>query len=269
MPVDLVLVRHGQSEGNAANKRSYGGDHSAFTKEFLARHSSQFRLTDLGRQQAVAAGRWIKDNLGSGSLDRCYVSEYIRAIETAALLGLNNESWRKESYLRERDDGQLDNISMEERFARFGNEMARRKRDGFFWAPPGGESMANLCLRVDRVLDTLHRECSDKRVIIVCHGEIMLAFRIRLERMSQGRYYELITSQDPFDRIHNCQIFHYTRRSRLRHTFLNPHYKIFRSICPTDLTLSRNEWEEIQRKMYTNEELLAEVNAIPCLVNDK
>ena len=35
---------------------------------------------------------------------------------------------------------------------------------------PNGESIAQLCLRIDGVLHTLHRECSDKRVLVVCHG---------------------------------------------------------------------------------------------------
>ena len=40
---------------NVANRRSRAGDDSAFTEEFLQRHSSRWRLTDLGRAQAQAA----------------------------------------------------------------------------------------------------------------------------------------------------------------------------------------------------------------------
>ena len=32
---------------------------------------------------------------------------------------------------------------------------------------------------------------TDKRVLMVCHGEVMWAFRVRLERMSQETYREL------------------------------------------------------------------------------
>jgi hypothetical protein len=32
-----------------------------------------------------------------------------------------------------------------------------------------------------------------------------------------------------------------------------------RSVCPTDLTLSRNEWETISRPSFSNEDLLAEI----------
>ena len=44
--MDLVLVRHGQSEGNVARSRSMMGDHSLYVGEFLNRHSSLWRLTN-------------------------------------------------------------------------------------------------------------------------------------------------------------------------------------------------------------------------------
>ena len=52
---ELVLVRHGESEGNIARRRSLLGDHSVYAGEFLERHSSLWRLSDQGREQAIAA----------------------------------------------------------------------------------------------------------------------------------------------------------------------------------------------------------------------
>lgn len=40
MPIDLVLVRHGESEGNAARRFSVGGDNSVFTEELCGRHTA-------------------------------------------------------------------------------------------------------------------------------------------------------------------------------------------------------------------------------------
>jgi hypothetical protein len=48
MPMDLVLVRHGESEGNVVYGLARQGDHALFTPEFLSRHSSRWRLTRLG-----------------------------------------------------------------------------------------------------------------------------------------------------------------------------------------------------------------------------
>jgi broad specificity phosphatase PhoE len=93
LPIDLIFVRHGQSEGNVANKASRRADNHFFTPEFRARHSREFRLTDKGILQAKSAGEWLRANVPQ-PLDRFYVSDYIRAKETAALLELPQASWR-------------------------------------------------------------------------------------------------------------------------------------------------------------------------------
>lgn len=264
MPIDLVLVRHGESEGNLANERSRKGDDRAFTEEFKNRSSSMWRLTDKGREQAIIAGEWIRQNIGK-RFDRYYTSEYARAIETAAYLNFPDALWHREVYLRERDHGQLDVMSHEERNRLFGDELKRRERDGIYWAPPGGESKANAMLRVDRVSDTLQRECSESRVLIVEHGEIMMLHAIRLERINQKQFHGIIRSDNPHDKIYNCQIVHYSRVDPDNGTSY-PYYLWKRSVCPWDLSRSRNIWQKIERKKYSNVELLAEVEEIPQLV---
>jgi NAD+ kinase len=104
MPIDLVLVRHGESEGNAARRSSLAGDNSVFTEEFCGRHNSRLRLTDRGREQARVAGTWLKEHI-SPTYDRYLVSGYLRAMETASLLDLPEAVWYQEFYLRERDLG--------------------------------------------------------------------------------------------------------------------------------------------------------------------
>jgi broad specificity phosphatase PhoE len=115
-----------------------------------------------------------------------------------------------------------------------------------------------VCLRIDRVLNTLHRECADKRVLIVCHGEVMWTFRVRLERMSQERYQQLDRDRSPKVKLHNCQILHYTRRDP-RTGAVAPYLNWLRSTCPWDLGLSDNEWQPIERMKYDSAELLARV----------
>ena len=84
---ELVLVRHGESEGNVAYQRSKMGDASMYSGEFLRRHSGQWRLTDQGIEQAEAAGAWLRAHYPEG-FERLYVSEYLRAKETAGHLNL-------------------------------------------------------------------------------------------------------------------------------------------------------------------------------------
>jgi broad specificity phosphatase PhoE len=267
MPHNLYLVRHGESEGNVANQNSREGDHSAFSEAFKERSSSKWRLTDKGIWEAQMAGLWFMENTNR-QFGRYYVSEYARAIETAIYLNLPDARWYQEFCLRERDWGQLDLMSVQEREEKYFEEMRRRERDGFFYASPGGESMATLCLRIDKILGTLHRECTDKDVIIVCHGEVIWAFRIRIERLTEKRFNALYHSdkENSHEKINNCQIIQYTRRDPKDKTIMSSHVDWMRSICPWDLSKSSNEWTRIQRPKYSNEDLLKELKDAPRII---
>ena len=187
---EIVLVRHGESEGNLAFNRSVAGDHSLYADEFLERHSSFWRLTDQGREQALITGEWMRDNIDT-RFDSFFSSEYLRAMETAALLDLPGAKWKPEVMLRERDWGEYDLASQLERRVAFRRYEGRRRRESLFWAPPGGESLAQVVQRVDSVLLFGNRRFSGGRVIMTCHGELMWAFRLRFERLTQLKYREM------------------------------------------------------------------------------
>ena len=168
---EFVLVRHGESEGNVAFNRSVAGDHSLYSGAFIERHSSLWRLTDRGREQAIATGAWMRSNIDV-DFDGFYTSEYLRAMETAALLALPEAQWRPEVMLRERDWGEYDLASQHERREAFAQYEARRRRESLFWAPPGGESLAQVVQRVDSILLFTNRRFGGRRTIAVCHGEV-------------------------------------------------------------------------------------------------
>ncbi|MCR4333693.1 MAG: histidine phosphatase family protein [Patescibacteria group bacterium] len=268
LPIDLVLVRHGQSEGNKAKRLSEAGDDSAYTDDFLIRHSAGFRLTDKGREQALQTGKFLrKDWFGNYTgFNRYITSEYLRAMETAGHLQLPGAEWYCEPYLTERDWGELDIYPENERQERFGAELQRREIEPFFWRPPNGESFLGLCRRVDRVLDTLHRECSDKHVLIVCHGEVMRAFQVRIERISQVRFKELMLSRKSEDRIYNCQVVHYTRANPADGA-LSPYAGWVKWTRPTDTPVTTSGWQKIIRPPhYSNEKLLEVVSRTPAMI---
>ncbi|MDD5165431.1 MAG: phosphoglycerate mutase family protein [Candidatus Pacebacteria bacterium] len=266
MPNNLILVRHGESEGNIAVARSKRGDHSAYESEFKKRHSSLWRLSKEGQRQAMQTGEWIKQNLGL-TFDRFYASEYLRAMETAALLDIPEAKWFTEFYLRERSWGSLDRASVLERTERFQESLEEREIDPFYWTPPNGESLAELCIRIDRVINTLHRECNGKNVIIVCHGEVMWAFRVRLERMPQETFRLLDGSKNPAHRIHNCQVIHYTRiNPKASGVSPSRHLDWVRSVCPWDNALTDAPWQHIHRPSYTNQNLLDRVEKTKPLI---
>lgn len=242
------------------------GDDSLWTPEFSARHTSLYRLTDKGRYQAQIAGEWIKKNI-TQNFDTYFCSEYIRAQETAAVLNFQNAKWHTDFYLREQDKGILAGKSYLEREREFSDLRVRLKKDSFYIAPPGGESIANSCLRVDRIISTWQNSCPGQKVIAVCHGNIMMAFRVRLERMSQSKFQEISDSMLSQDKLYNGHILHYTRRDpETGEIEAIPRW--MRACCPWDLSLSKNTWEEVNRPVYTTEQLLEEVCKVPQLINN-
>jgi len=265
-PIDLVLIRHGQSEGNLAQARSdQGSDEYWNVPEFKERHTSRYRLTSAGIAQAKQAGEWVRKNIAN-SFDRYYCSEYVRALETAAHLGFQNAEWFSEFFLREQDMGILAGKSKMERNTQFKSEMERRARDLFYYQPPGGESIATCALRVENFLSTLKASCSGFRVIVVCHGNIMKAIRIRIERMSQQDFMKFQT--DPLYKTYNCQIIWYSRRDpgtcRIARDF-----NWVKSICPWDTTKTPTDWVRIKRPVYSNEALLQMAESVPRLVDNQ
>ena len=199
--------------------------------------------------------------------DRHYVSTYIRAKETAGLLNLPNAEWYAELHLRERDWRQLNVMPRDERRKKFSEIESKRQINSFYWCPPNGESIADVDSRLRSVLNTLHRETGDKRVVMVVHGELMWTLRYRLERMSINDWIDLDNSDDPQNQIHNCQIIHYTRIDPKTEK-LSGHYNWMRSVCPWDESKSTNDWRPVNRVLLSNADLLAEAGAIPRLVED-
>ena len=262
-------MRHGESEGNLALEHSRSGDHSFYTGEFLERHSSLWRLTDQGREQSIVAGRWLRDN-GFAHFDCHYTSEYLRAMETAALLDLPGARWRPEVMLRERDWGEYDLRSQLQRREAFEDYEARRRRESLFWAPPGGESLAQVVQRVDAFLLFVNRRFANGRVIVTCHGELMWAFRLRFERLSQLRYREMQAENCAQQKIQNGQIIVYSRRCPETGT-LHKHFHFMRFVCPWDISRSGGDgWFPIERSGgLTGAELLRQARSFPRIYNNR
>lgn len=276
-PIDLVLVRHGESEGNLARDRSRKGDSGSFEGGFADRHTSKYRLTDVGRSQARKAGKWLREHAGE-HFDRYYTSEYVRAMETAALLGFEKANWLCEFYLRERDKGEFGGLSDQQREALYLNELKARERDSFYWTAPGGESIAQSCLRVERFLEILRHSCGGFKVIAVCHGNIMRAFRIRIERMQQSTFQQLWGTPELLDEtedasliknaeIHYTQILWYTRRDPVT-LEISTNFQWLKSICPWASSGGETDWMHINRPTFTNEQLLLQVHQVPQLKNN-
>jgi broad specificity phosphatase PhoE len=266
MPEHLVLVRHGQSEANIVQRRFKLDAAARAPDGFFDRHDSRMRLSPAGRDQARAAGAWLR-RAGLDRFDRWYTSPHVRTMETAANLGIDGH-WSLDVRWRERDWGEFGVLNAAERVERFDLSQRLKDQNPWYWCPPGGESLATgVHGRFRDILDTLHREAAGQRVLAVTHGEMIDVARFVLERLSPEEW--LRQNSDPAYAVRNCQILHYTRRDPAGGG-LDDRIRWMRSVCPWDAAGSwrGGAWTEIHRRRYRDEELLALVETYPPLLPD-
>jgi broad specificity phosphatase PhoE len=191
-PRRIVLIRHGQSEGNA-------------DKAVLATTPDyRLNLSPLGREQARAAGRAL-GRLFAGQTVRAYVSPFFRArqtfeeIQAGAAGGFNVASAYEDPRIREQDFGHLRAVEAVRLI-----EAERRAFGAFFYRVPDGESGADVYDRISGFLDTLWRDFEKpdypQNALLVSHG---LTVRLFLMRWFHW-------SVETFERLRNpsnCEFF--------------------------------------------------------------
>jgi NAD+ kinase len=267
MPIYLILVRHGESEGNLAHDAEKNHQQDLYTEKFTGKPGHLWRLTERGVCQAHIAGQWLRENFDVESIKGFFTSDYARAKETAAHLNLPGARWKKHPYLHERSWGLLETLTEVEKWKKYEEDMKQREFNPFYWRPPRGETMVNVMLRVDSVFGTLHREYSDSSVIMVDHGDVIMAKIILLEKINVVRYEEIRRIGKTLDKIHNCQVIIYSRKNP-RTGKIGPYLDWKLSVCPWNLKLSRNKWQKIKRPVFSNEDLLAEVELTPRIIHN-
>lgn len=258
MPRNLVLVRHGQSEANVMQGAAKAEDHALFTEDMMSVPDRSWRLTTWGVQQAQTAGRWMQDELQG--FDRHVVSPFIRTRETAAHLGITAAQWEENRVVRERSWGEIDSIPKAIFEVDYPTNYLLKRKDPLYWAPPAGESIANVAEnRVRNLLNTLHRENSGQNVVVVTHGEFIWATRLVLERWSDEEF--LARDKDPGHRIHNCTVLHYTRIDPVTGEESEKLRWVRRAWPMMDLDghwdMEVGPWENFDRPYLSNGDLLA------------
>ena len=274
MPQHLVLVRHGESEGNFVRSAHKAGDSSYLTDEFRNRPGHEWRLTPEGVEQAHAAGQWIQDHIitdyGLPGFDKYVYSPHRRTRETGGHLGLHRAAWQLSRLLREREWGEIQGLVEEEHRAQYPRNYAWMKADPLHWAPPGGESISQVAdNRVREFFDWLHREHDDKgvnSVIAVTHGELIWATRLALDYMFNEDYEA--SENDPSQKINNCQVVHYTRLDPETGK-VAPYLRWKRSVWPWQSPDDVGVWQESTRRILTNEELLTQAEVLPRLFGEQ
>ena len=169
-PKRIILVRHGQSEGNV-NRAIYRD-----------KPDYAVQLTDIGRKQAHDLGKSLAEKM-SGETVKFYVSPFWRTRQTyLEIVKWFDQSRVQPTYedprLREQEWGHKSGQSFNMDF-----EKERDDYGHFYWRFPDGESCADVFDRLSDFMHTLHRDFdkSDfpENVIIVTHGMSMRLFLMR------------------------------------------------------------------------------------------
>lgn len=266
LPIDIVLVRHGESEGNLATKKDYAGDARAITSnEHKDRHTSTYRLTDEGIRQAGHAGAWIRKHI-PGQFDHYLVSPFARAIETAGYLDLPGAMWEIDPYLIERDQGDLDGTSRAEREKYYSHNLNRRALQEFYWRPPNGETRIDAGMRWDRIMGSLRERHAEHRVIIVAHATLIEAGLIRRLHWTVDEFCRWKEQEDEATKVHNCQVIHFSRRDPKTGRIAQS-VRWWRTVCPWDTSRTSDEWRQIEKKTFTSSELLDIANQFPRVIS--
>jgi broad specificity phosphatase PhoE len=182
----VLLVRHGES---AANVAATAAEAAGAEIVDMALRDADVPLTDTGAGQAEAIRRWL-DTLPAGDYpDSVWVSPYVRAAETAriALDGRPHGPRQvQDERLRDRELGVLDLLTTRGVEVRLPTEAARRRRLGkFYYRPPGGESWADVALRLRSFLTELDADDRGPAALIVSHDAVILLIRMLCEGLTE------------------------------------------------------------------------------------
>jgi len=150
----LILIRHGESEGNRAR---------VFTL------TPAVPLTDRGREQCRAAATWIATRYAP---QRIVASPFVRAQQTAEELArVLRVPVEIEHDLRERNYGELAG----QPYSSLQSRTDFEPNQYWLWRPPGGETLVEVARRAGAVLDRLVHAAPEDDIVVVSHGATIMS----------------------------------------------------------------------------------------------
>jgi broad specificity phosphatase PhoE len=204
---ELWLVRHGESVANVAATRAEVEGLDVIPIDI---RDADVPLSPTGEQQAVALRTWLDGC--RRAIDRTYASPYLRARQTlAAALDSGDEESPVilvDERLRDRELGVLDLLTRAGVARLHPAEAERRRRLGkFYHRPPGGESWADVSLRLRSFLRDLDATPSAESVLIVAHDAVVMLFLSLLLPLDEAELLEFAASRT----VLNASVTHLVR----------------------------------------------------------
>ncbi|GAA4241729.1 histidine phosphatase family protein [Actinomadura meridiana] len=195
----LNLTRHGESTGNLAYAATIGTDAE---EAGITERDADIPLSDTGRVQAAKLGRWLAALPADERPTRVIASPYLRTLDTARI-ALAQTPYAApqdpgglrllvDERIRDREQGPLQGLTGLGVRRRFPAEAERMRGLGkFYYRPPGGESWADLALRLRSFYRDLEADAPDERVLVVTHDAIVVVTRYLVEGLSEREILEI------------------------------------------------------------------------------
>ncbi len=149
----LLLVRHGETQANLEHRCVGRWD---------------VPLTEIGQQQAVLVAQRLADR----PFDAVYASDLQRAWDTVQTIMASRDGSTpliREPRLREYNKGEWQGLTWDDIRANRAEEYCRWRADRD-QAPPGGEKLSEVVVRMSSVLDDARRAHPDGDVLFIGHG---------------------------------------------------------------------------------------------------
>lgn len=162
----LYMIRHGQSEANAAKIHSGWG---------------QYKLTERGEEDA----RGAREKLCGIKFDKVYTSDLVRAMRTREI-ALPEAEAEVTELIRERDVGSLVGMSPDACREKYG-EIYVNARASLDFSPFGGESLEEHRERVEKFLKILEADPCERVAAFCHHGTLLRMYNIATKTPSDDR----------------------------------------------------------------------------------
>ena len=202
---ELWLVRHGESVGNVAATQAHL---DGLDRIPLDIRDADVPLSATGEEQALALGRWLGEH--RDRIDTYWVSPYVRAQQTLAIArgdAAEHSPAFIDERLRDRELGILDLLTRQGVANLHPEEAARRRHLGkFYHRPPGGESWADVALRLRSFLRDA-RDVPGDGVMMVAHDAVVMLLLYVLVPMKEDELLDFAVANT----VLNASVTHLVR----------------------------------------------------------
>lgn len=161
--MDLILVRHGETEWNRVGR---------------CQGFSDVELNKNGREQINELAKSLKDK----SISAVYSSDLIRALDTAkAIANYHKLGVEVDPDLREMNQGDLEGLTFVEIRERYASLLTNWVGNPEAVKLPGGESLKELQDRAWRAVERIYIKHQDQTVVAVSHNLTIITLLCRFK----------------------------------------------------------------------------------------